>query len=217
MDITYFGHSCFLIENQKTSILIDPFYDAEKFSPHPDYVVVTHGHQDHFGHSEKLCSAGANFIGIFELCNYLEARGVPNTHPMNIGGFGNFGNFKLKFVPATHTSSLDGIHSSGCAAGLVLEIDDKTIYHAGDTGLFGDMALIGARHKINIAMLPIGGNFTMDADDAAYACGLIKPEVAIPMHYSTFPAIQANPNDFTDKLPNNIKGIVFKIGEKKEF
>ena len=216
MNITYFGHSCFLLDGGNTSIIIDPFYDAAKFSPKPDYVVATHGHHDHFGNAAELCKNGAKFIGIFELCNYIRTLGAVDAHPMNIGGFADFGNFKLKFTDATHSSSIDGIHNVGRATGCIIEIGDKTIYHDGDTGLFGDMKLLGERHNIDIAILPIGGNFTMDIDDAVYAAELLRTKIAIPMHYNTFPVIGANPQEFINKLPSGIKGIAFAIGESRE-
>jgi len=152
-----------------------------------------------------------------ELCKYLESRGVSNSHSMNIGGFFDFGNFRLKLVQALHSSSIDFVDEKGCAVGCIIEIDGKVIYHAGDTGLFGDMELIGRRHKIDIAMLPIGGNFTMDVDDAVYACNLIKPKIAIPMHYNTFPIIKADSKEFVKDLPVGTTGLVFESGESKEF
>jgi len=216
MKITYLGHACFLIESNSVSIIIDPFYDDTRFAPKPDFVVATHGHFDHLGHAEKLCKNGAKFIAAAELSEYLKSSGGHNVHGMNIGGFFNFEAFKLKLTDATHSSSVDMIHNIGRATGVIIEIDGKTIYHAGDTGLFGDMAMIGARHNIDIAMLPIGGNFTMDIDDAVYACELLKPKIAIPMHYNTFPVISANPHEFAGGLQGATKGVVFEIGEGKE-
>ncbi|MCL2438888.1 MAG: metal-dependent hydrolase [Alphaproteobacteria bacterium] len=214
MKITYLGHSCFLIESNGVNIIIDPFYDEAKFGPKPDFVIATHGHFDHLGHAEKLCKNGAKFIGTGELGNYLKSLGVAEAHSMNIGGFFDFGAFRLKLTDATHGSSVDMIHDIGRAVGVIIEIDNKTIYHAGDTGLFGDMELLGRRHNIDIAMLPIGGNFTMDIEDAIYAVGLLKPKIAIPMHYNTFPVISANPQEFVDKVSG---GLVLDIGESKEF
>ena len=214
MKITYFGHSCFLIESNGVSIIIDPFYDESKFSPRPDFVVATHGHFDHIGHSVALCKNGAKFVSVPELCGYLESQGVAGSHSMNIGGFFDFGAFRLKLTDAKHTSSIDMIHNIGRATGVIIEIGGKTIYHAGDTGLFGDMELLGRRHNIDIAMLPIGGNYTMDVSDAIYAVGLLKPKIAIPMHYNTFPVISADPIEFA----NGIMGCeIFSIGETKEF
>ena len=217
MKITFLGHACFLIENKNTSIIIDPFYDEEKFDPRPNYVVATHGHFDHFKHAEKLCTAGAKFVGMPELCKHLESRGAKNVHSMNIGGFFDFGDFKLKLVQAMHSSSIDFTDEKGCAVGCIIEIDGKIIYHAGDTGLFGDMELIGKRHKIDIAMLPIGGNYTMGVDDAVYACNLLKPKIATPMHYNTFPIIKADSKEFIENLPSGTKGLIFEPGESKEF
>ena len=215
MKITYFGHSCFMIENNDARIIIDPFYNKAEFAQKPDFVIVTHGHQDHMGNALELSKNGAKFIGIFELCNYVKSQDTEIvTQPMNIGGFFDFGAFRMKLTDATHSSSVDGIHNIGRATGVIIDIDGKIIYHAGDTGLFSDMGLLGARHDIDIAMLPIGGLYTMDIDDAIYAAGLLKPKIAIPMHYNTFPVIQADPLKFTDAV---VGGTVFSAGETKEF
>lgn len=219
MKITYLGHSCFTIETNDVSIIIDPFYDENKFSPKPSHVLVTHAHLDHIGHSLSLCQKhNALFISTFEVANHIENQGAPNVHHMHIGGFVDFEKFKIKFTPALHSSS-DGVNNIGVAAGIILNIEDKNIYHAGDTGLFGDMALIAKRHPLDIAMLPIGGNFTMDIDDAVYAVAeLLKPKIAVPMHYNTFPPIMANPQKFSEGLKNTYtKPIIFNIGESKDF
>jgi len=217
MKITYLGHSCFSIENNKVNIIIDPFYDEDRFSPKPTYVVITHAHDDHFGHAEKLCNKGVKFISSFEVCNYAESKGIKNVHHMHIGGYVDFEGFKLKFVPAFHSSSVGGINNVGVATGVIINIDGKILYHSGDTGLFGDMELIGKRHQLDIAFLPIGGNFTMDVDDALYAVGLLKPKMVVPMHYNTFPPIEQNPEEFIEGVSSDIEGKIFEIGETIDF
>jgi len=219
MKITYLGHSCFFIESGDNRIIVDPFYDEANFNPNPTHVVVTHAHADHIGNSLALCKKyKSKFISTFEIANYLEAQGAPDAYSMHIGGFVDFDGFKLKFVPAFHGSS-DGINNIGIAAGIVINIEGKNLYHSGDTGLFGDMELIAKRSPIDIAFLPIGGNFTMDIDDASYAVKeLIKPKIAVPMHYNTFPVIKADPQEFAEKLNGTpTKVVIFNIGESKEF
>ncbi len=217
MKITYFGHSCFLIENEDTRIIIDPFYDNQKFSPDPTHVLVTHAHEDHLGNAESLCTKDVLLISTFELCNYLKSKGIENAYTMQNCGFVDFGSFELKVVQALHGSSIDGIHSIGVAVGFIIKIDEKIIYHAGDTGLFGDMELIGKRNKIDIAFLPIGGTYTMDLDDALFALKLLKPKIAVPMHYNTFPVIEQDPKEFIEQTPRGVEGVIFEVGESRGF
>jgi len=219
MLITYLGHSCFCIEDMDTRIIIDPFYDERKFSPAPTHILVTHAHADHIGNTEYLYKKHKpQVISTFEVCNYFNSLGINNTFPMNIGGFVDFGTFKLKLVQAFHSSSVDGINNCGVATGAIIKIDDKILYHAGDTGVFGDMERIGKRHKIDIAFLPIGGTYTMDIEDAIYATKLISPKIAVPMHYNTMPAIEADPKIFAKGVySENTTGLIFEIGETKDF
>lgn len=218
MKVTYFGHSCFFIESGDSKIIIDPFYDQNLFHPIPTHVIVTHAHSDHIGHSVDLCKKhNAKLVATFEVGNYLSSQGVEDVHPMHVGAFVKFDDIKVKFVQAIHGSS-DGINNIGIAAGVVINIEDRNIYHAGDTALFGDMALIAKRTPIDIAFLPIGGNFTMDVDDAVYAVTeLIKPEMAVPMHYNTFPVIEEDPQNFAEQLKDSKTiSLIFGIGESKD-
>jgi L-ascorbate metabolism protein UlaG (beta-lactamase superfamily) len=224
--ITYHGHSCFEIEHGGKNIIIDPFLEgnpnAEKRPQdiRADMVIVTHAHPDHFGDADKICKQDSQplFVSTYEVANYAQSKkGIENVHRMHIGGEYDFGYCKVKLTQALHGSSDENNNTVGLAAGVVLRIGDKTLYHAGDTGLFGDMSLIGKREKPEIVMLPIGGNFTMGIDDALYAVGLLKPDIVIPMHYGTFPVVDADPQQFVSKLPRNRKGIIFQFGESKEF
>ncbi|MGE5431405.1 MAG: metal-dependent hydrolase [Syntrophomonadaceae bacterium] len=207
MKLKYFSHSAFQIttDNGKV-ILIDPFLDDNPTSPvksrdlKPDYIVLTHAHGDHMGDAMKIAKESeAVFICVFELSNYLSAKGF-KTHGMSIGGGHNFDFGRLKFTIAHHGSSAPDGTYCGEPAGVLLFIGGKTIYHTGDTALFYDMKLIGEMNKIDVMCLPIGDNFTMDVTDAVKAVELANPRLAIPMHYSTFPLIEADPYEFKRRL-----------------
>ncbi len=224
--ITYNGHSCFEIEYQGKNIIIDPFLTGNpnsKKKPEEvkaDLVLISHAHADHFGQADMICKNNENCILVssFEVVNYATMKkGVKNAHPLHIGGEHDFGFCKVKLTTALHGSSDEDNINVGVAAGLIIRIDGKTIYHAGDTGLFSDMRLIGDRENIYIAMLPIGDNFTMGINDAAYSVEMLKPEKVIPMHYNTFPVIESDPEEFLNKLPSTAEGIVMGFGESKEF
>jgi L-ascorbate metabolism protein UlaG (beta-lactamase superfamily) len=224
--LTYHGHSFFELQDDKgQSILIDPFLEG---NPHtqkqptdfkPNAIIVTHAHGDHFGQSDIICKNNptCQFISTFELVNWVQAhKGLEYTHPMHIGGRHSFDFGTVKFTQALHGSS-DGEVTIGVATGVIVQMGGVTVYHAGDTGLFGDMKLIGDREQIDIAILPIGDNFTMGVEDALYATELIRPKIAIPMHYKTFPVIEKEPEAFITKLPDYVEGVVLGFGETKEF
>lgn len=215
MKITYGGHACLLVEEGPVSIVIDPFLtgnpaaglDPAKIKVNA--VVLTHGHNDHFG--DALTIAKNNdcpVIAIAELADYCASRGV-KSHGMNLGGAYDFGSFRVKLTPAWHSSSYTDengiVHYTGEPAGVILTIGGKTLYHSGDTALFSDMKLIGEQHRIDVAALPIGDNFTMGPDDAAIAAEWLKAGLVIPIHYNTFPVIRQDPAGFRNQL--EAKGI----------
>lgn len=223
MKLTYLNHSAFLIENNQYKILIDPFtfnpntkIDESKFNA--DYIILTHGHDDHLGSALQIAKKNdATIIAVNELANYVAEKGV-KAHNMHIGGSYKFPFGKVKFTIAHHGSANSEGRYMGEAAGVLVFIDDKIIYHAGDTGLFYDMKLIGELNKIDVALLPIGDNFTMGIDDALVAASFINAKLTIPMHYNTFPVIAADPYEFVSKLKDkNLEGYVMKLGETKEF
>lgn len=224
MRIKYFSHSAFqIITNQNEKILLDPFLDDNPTSPvnsdevKADYIVLTHAHGDHLGDAVKIAKRDdALIIAVNELANYVKEQGA-NAHNMHIGGSYDFAFGKVKFTIAHHGSSSPDKMYMGEPAGVILSIDDKNIYHAGDTGLFLDMKLIGEMNKIDYMILPIGGNFTMDIDDAVKAVEFVNPGTAVPMHYNTFPVIEVNPDDFKKKIEGLGKNCkVFKYGEEFE-
>jgi len=225
MKITYHGHSIVKIETNGKTILIDPFItgnpltDLSVETESPDYILLTHGHNDHVGDTVELAKKkDALVVAMVELADYLSWQGV-KTHGMNIGGSFEFPFGKVKFTQAFHSTGLvtgeQNIIYLGMPAGLLLEIEGKTIYHAGDTALFSDMKLLGERHSIDIAFLPIGDNFTMGPEDAAYAAKLLNAKTVVPIHYNTFPVIRHDPHKFVTLLEQG-NGKVLEVGEAIE-
>ena len=208
MQLTYHGHSIVKIITNGKTILIDPFINGNELTDlkveneKPDVILLTHGHNDHVGDTVELSKANQSLVvAPNELANYIGFQGV-QVHPMHIGGAHTFDFGTVKFTQAFHGSSYvtedNEIIYTGMPAGILFTAEDLTIYHAGDTALFGDMKLIGERHPIDIAFLPIGDNFTMGPEDAAYAVSLLKPKIVVPVHYNTFPPIQQDPQTFAD-------------------
>lgn len=205
LQLTYFSHSFFMLNDGKHSVVIDPFISGNPTVPasaknvKPDFVVLTHAHGDHLGDGIDLAKENnATVIAVNELANYAAEQGA-QAHNMHIGGGYNFPFGRLKFTIAHHGSASPDGRYMGNPAGVVISMGGKNIYHTGDTGLFLDMQLIGQRDAIDVMLLPIGDNFTMGVDDAVKAVEFVKPKLAIPMHYNTFPVIAAEPNEFKAK------------------
>lgn len=225
--LTYYGHDAFLLETEKAKIFFDPFLSG---NPHAtvkpsdvkaDYVLVSHGHPDHLGDSVEIAKRNnATIIAPFELAMYCQNLGA-SVHPMHIGGGYNFPFGRVKLTIAHHGSAFptdEGMVYTGNPCGFIVNADGKIIYHAGDTGLFYDMKLIGDMYNIDICLIPIGDNFTMGISDAVRAVELLKPGLAIPMHYKTFDVIEADPAEFVNKLKGkNYNAIVLGFGESYEF
>lgn len=208
MKITYLSHSCVLIENGSHSLIIDPFLSGNDRAPvspdevKVDFILLTHGHDDHVGDTAKIAKAnGATIVSNFEIADYFGGQGL-KSHGMYHGGAYGFPFGRVKFTIAHHGSSLqtpEGRIAMGNPAGLLVTIEGKTLYHAGDTALFLDMQLIAERDPIDVAFLPIGDNFTMGVDDAAKAVEFLKPKIVVPIHYDTWPIIAADTDDFAKK------------------
>jgi L-ascorbate metabolism protein UlaG (beta-lactamase superfamily) len=221
---TFLGHSCFLLEYDEYRIIIDPFLSGNpqaKTAPEDievDYILLTHGHGDHLGDSVSIAKANdATVIAPFELANYCEEEGC-KVHPMHIGGAYNFPFGRVKLTIAHHGSALPDGRYAGNPCGFLVTLGGHTIYHPGDTGLFYDMKLIGEMNNIDLAVLPIGDNFTMGAEDALKAVEFLDPKSVIPMHYKTFDIIDADPQAFVKNVMEMGKNaVVLEVGESFEF
>jgi L-ascorbate metabolism protein UlaG (beta-lactamase superfamily) len=204
--LTYHGHAAFEIKSDRHSIVIDPFLNGNKHAKvkpsevKADYIILTHAHGDHLGDAFEIAKKNnATIIAVNELANYA-AENKCKAHNMHIGGAHNFPFGRVKFTIAHHGSSSPDGSYMGEPAGVVVSVDGKNIYHAGDTGLFLDMKLIGEMASLDTALVPIGDNFTMGIDDAVKAVEFLNPKLAIPMHYNTFDVIQADPQEFKRKV-----------------
>lgn len=209
MKLTWLGHSAFHLEIAGASVLIDPFVGGNGKYPHEfeaalervDIIALTHGHADHLGDTVRLAQKyDCSVVAIHEVCQYLGTKGLTKFQPMNIGGSIEVAGIRISMVHAQHTSTIfvDGqLIPLGDAAGLVFAGGDHTVYHAGDTGLFSDMALIQRLHKPTIGLLPIGDRFTMGPEAAAIACNeFLELDYIIPTHWGTFPPLVGKPETF---------------------
>lgn len=219
--VTFHGHACFSLEDGSHHVLIDPFItgnpqaeiSADKINP--THILVSHGHGDHLGDAIAISKRSrATIVAPNELAVYCQNNGAYSVHNMHIGGSWKFEFGRVKLTPAWHGSAvIDGkdIIYTGTPCGFVVEMGGKHIYHTGDTGLFGDMKLIGEMFPLDCALLPIGDNFVMGPDDALKAAGMLQAKLVIPMHYHTFPVIRQDPNDFAQKLTSQLPGQKVKI------
>jgi len=196
LTLTWYGHAAFGLETAGKSLLVDPFLTDNPAASiraedvNPDYILISHGHSDHVGDAVAIAKrSGALVISNFEIANWFEAQGIA-AHAQHIGGGYNYPFGYLKLTLALHGSALpDGSYGGNPAGFLLTTLDGEKLYLAGDTGLFGDMSLIGDE-GLDLAALPIGDNFTMGPDDALRAVKLLRPKTVIPIHYSTFEVIE---------------------------
>lgn len=218
MKITWLGHSGFLIEGSQT-VVIDPFLtENPKAATKPegigkcDIMLLTHDHADHMADAPAICKAtGATLYTTHELATMLAEKEGLKTEGMNIGGTLTHGDAEINMVAAQHSTT------TGDTVGFVLIMDGKCIYHAGDTGLFGDMKIIADFFKINLSLIPIGDRYTMGPASAARAVELLHTEKVIPMHYNTFPVIEQNPREFVELVGSTAEVIILEPGESCEF
>lgn len=220
--IRWLGHACFEIELMNRILLVDPWLDGNPKAPikssdieKADIICVTHDHSDHLGDAVEICKrTGATFVGIAELGGYAREQGLKEAIGMNIGGTIEVKGISISMVQAFHSCS------RGAPTGFVIKGEGKAIYHAGDTGLFGDMRTIGKIHHPNIALIPIGDYYTMGPKDAAEAVKLVKPVTVIPMHYQTFPVLVPSADEFVklvrEKTPR-VEVVELEPGETYQF
>jgi L-ascorbate metabolism protein UlaG (beta-lactamase superfamily) len=223
MEITYFGHSCFLIETGKHRILLDPFISpnelAKDINPDDikaDFIFLSHGHSDHIADVERIYrNTGAMVVGTYEVVSWFNNKGIEKSHPMNHGGHLKFDFGSVKMVNAVHSSAMPDGSYGGNAAGYVFTIQNRSFYYAGDTALHMDMKLIPEEFKIDFAFLPIGNNFTMDINDAVRAAHFVNTKKVIGMHFDTFPYIKIDHSDAKNIASRgNVQLLLMEIGEK---
>jgi len=221
--LQFLGHAAFVISEGDKRVAIDPFLTGNPQATikaddlEVNGIVLTHGHSDHVGDAINIAKrCGATIVAVFELANYCQRHGA-KAHPLHIGGARQFDFGWIKLTPAWHGSSIGENHEYlGVAAGVLVKVGGKTIYHAGDTGLFGDMKLIGDRHPLDLAIVPIGDNFTMGIEDAAEATRLLHPKKVVPCHYNTFDLIAQNPEEFKTAVASFSECVIMKPGDEIE-
>jgi L-ascorbate metabolism protein UlaG (beta-lactamase superfamily) len=233
MEIKFHGQACFELSDGSTTVLTDPFLKpnnpiavATADDVEPTHIAITHGHVDHMADALPVAErTGAHVVAYGEIASWFGARGIENTSDPNLGGVVEFDWGWICLVPAWHSSTIAGSEeapfsaeqgvATGPAAGLLINIDGKTVYHAGDTCLFSDMKLIAERSPVDVALLPIGGHYTMDHRDAAVAAEFVGAGTVIPMHYNTFPPIEADPEEFKSDVESKTssKVVILEPGE----
>lgn len=223
LTVTWYGHSAFKIVSPSGQIvLVDPWLDNPKAPPQAKeisqahLILVSHGHADHVGNTVELAArTNARVLSIYELSLFLAQKGVTTAQGMNKGGTVTLDGLSVTMVDARHSADIDGsgtVIPGGEAAGFVIRFDNgRTVYHAGDTGVFGDMKIIGELYAPDVVLLPIGDLYTMGPREAAYACRLLKPKTIIGMHYGTFPALTGTPAALRKLLPAPMRNRVLEL------
>lgn len=227
--ITWLGHATVLVQTPGgTNILIDPFISGNPKYPKGyelpakiDFILLTHGHGDHIADVVPVAKKhGSTVVAIYELASYVAGRGVEQTIGMNLGGTVPLGDAAATMVEAKHSAGAQdeqGTHYVGVAAGYVIEVSGgPVLYHAGDTAVFGDMRLIGEIYRPQVAMLPIGGHYTMGPREAAAAARMIAPRVILPLHFGTFPPLAGTPGELSAQLGSGIEVVSWTPGESYE-
>lgn len=222
LKLTWLGHACWLIQTPRHSLLLDPFLTGSPVAPvradqlSPDFILISHGHSDHVGDAPLIARrSGAKVVAIYEIAEWMRTQhGAADTLGMNLGGSAALPFGRVKMTVAHHSSVLPDGKSGGNPCGFVITIDERRLYFACDTALFGDMQLIG-RDGLDVAVLPIGDLFTMGPDDALEAVKLLNPRKVIPSHYNTWPPIAQDPLAWAERVRRETAAepIVPTIGE----
>lgn len=222
--LAFHGHSTFTLETEEgVRFVVDPFFEdspvseIERADAGPlDFVFCTHGHADHFADALPLAQeTGATLVSTFEIVGFAQEQGLENVHPMHIGGGWEFPFGRVKMTPALHGGQVHGDETgrfTTVPGGFLFHVDGKRIYHAGDTALTTDMRLL--RGQVDVALLPIGDNFTMGPEDAARAVEFVEPEVVVPIHYGTWPMIEQDPERFRDLVGERAQLRVMSPGDE---
>ena len=202
MEIRFLGHACFELTEGDTRVLVDPFLTGnpkaavEASEPDPTHIFLTHGHPDHYGDIVDIAKrTGAPVVAIAEIAGELGEAGVENVSDPNLGGTVEFDSVWVRLVPAWHTSTTPN-GTVNVPAGMVIGLGGKIVYHLGDTALFSDLRLVGERDSVDVALVCIGGHYTMDRHDAVTAAKLVGATTVIPCHYNTFPPIETDAEAF---------------------
>lgn len=225
--LAFHGHSTFTLETADgVRIVVDPFFEdspvaeIKRADAGPlDFVFCTHGHADHFADALPLArETGATLVSTFEIVGFAQEQGLENVHPMHIGGAWDFPFGRAKMTPALHGGQVHGDETgrfTTVPGGFLFDVDGKRVYHAGDTALTTDMRLL--QGQVDVALLPIGDNFTMGPEDAARAVEFVGPEVVVPIHYGTWPMIEQDPERFRDLVGDRARVHVMNPGDDFAF
>lgn len=225
MQITYYGHSCFMAAIKDKKILFDPYITVNELANHinianieADYIFLSHGHEDHISDAEAIASAtGAKIVANYELAMWFAGKGITNYHAMNCGGKWDFDFGRVKCVNAVHSSAMPDGAYGGNALGFIFITDEKNFYYSGDTALTLDMQLIPMFAKNDFSILPLGDNFTMGLEDAAIAAKMLQTDTVIGIHYDTFGFIRIDHENAIAYFKNNGLNLLLpKIGETME-
>jgi L-ascorbate metabolism protein UlaG (beta-lactamase superfamily) len=221
LELTFHGHSAFILSDGETTVAIDPFFTGNPAATIKasqvscTHVALTHGHEDHFGDTIEIAKKNnATVVAAYEIVNYVAEQGHEKGEPGNPGGCIHINDHSwIAFTHAFHSSSYQGRYM-GMPCGLVIHLGGKTVYHCGDTGLFGDLTLIGHTYKPDVALIPIGDRFTMGPELASKAADMIGAPIVVPIHYNTWPPIEVDVKKFA---PSSSQVIVLGPGESMTF